>query len=298
MLSRLFDRWSKSRSFTSNELAVLRLLLPVGLEYPERLYLQATNAPYVERKIAGKNGYEAIIPYVSDDSMLIECDEHIDSPTISTTTSTGMTMNFSTTILRGGFLCGLKGRVDEGIDWPREWAVDVQKAKLPSNIRTWVPASIGSDARNRTIDKLFAWCGIKSMESVRSQGCAMVRVTEPASNAHVRTCEARLGVRLGEQYCQLISITNGFGIQRGRPYEFLGTADLDYVNGAHEWLCLTPLYEEGCVAMRCNEGTASNECYCLSGDGEPIHVGDIKQHVVESLLWEKRTQKKNDRHNP
>jgi hypothetical protein len=202
MLSRLFDRWSKSRSFTSNELAVLRLLLPVGLECPERLYLQAANAPYVERKIAGKNGYEAIIPFVSDDSMLIECDEQIDSPMISITTSTGMTIKFSTTILRGGFLRGLKGHVDERIDWPREWAVDLQNAKIPSSIRTWVPSPIGSDLRNRTIDKLFAWCGTKSTESVRSQGYAMVRVIGPASNSQVRTCEARLGVSLGEQYCQ------------------------------------------------------------------------------------------------
>lgn len=285
MRFRLFDRWSKSRSFTSNELAVLRLLLPVGLEYPERLYLQAANAPYVERKIAGGNEYDAIIPYVSDDSMLIECDENIDSPTISITTSTGMVMNFSTTILRGGFLRGLKGCVAEGLDCPREWAVDLRTAKIPSNIRTWVPSPIGCDAKNRTIDKLFAWCGIKSTESVRSQAYAIVRVTEPASNTHVQACEARLGVRLSEQYCQLVSITNGFGILRGRPYEFLGTCDIDYVNDVREWLCLTPLYEEGCVAIRCNEGIASNECYLLSGDGEPIHIGDIKQHAAESVTW-------------
>lgn len=286
MFSRLFDRWSQSKAFTPNELGVLRLLLPIGQEYSERLFSQATKAPHIERKLIGKNGYEAIVPYVVDDSMLIECDENIDSPTISVMTSTVVTLNFSTTILRGGFLRGLKGQTAAGTDWPKEWAVDLQNAKIPFNVRTWIPTPIEEEARKRAIRQLYSWCGIDGQESRSPVEYEFVRVTEPASNAFVSACEVRLNVRLSEQYCQLVSITNGFGIQRGRPYEFLGTFDLDYVNGAREWLCLTPLYEEGCVAIRCNNGIASNECYLLSVNGAAVHIGDIKRHAFDSLHWE------------
>lgn len=286
MFSRLFDRWSKSRSFTSTELAILRLFLPIGPDYSERLYSQATNAPYVERKLVGKAGYEAIIPYVIDDSLLIECDENIDSPMITATTSTGMAINFSTTILRGGFLRGLRGQVADGTAWPRKWVVDFENAKIPSSVDTWLPSPIGEDSRNLTINRLLDWCGIKSHKLDRLRQYSVVRVTEPASSTDVRACEARLAIRLGEQYLKLVSITNGFGILRGRPYEFLGTFDLDYVKGDRKWICLTPLYEEGCVAIRCENGIASNECYLLSETEPPIRIGDIKLHALTSLLWD------------
>lgn len=286
MLSRFFNRWSQSRAFTPHELGVLRLLLPVGTEYSERLFSQAAKAPHVERKLTAKNEYEAVIPYVVDDSMLIECNENIESPTISATTTTGVTVIFSATILRGGFLRGLKGHTTDGSDWPKEWAIDLQNAKIPTNLRTWIPMPIGEEARNRAIGQLCSWCGIGNQESFSPPEYEIVRVAEPASDAVIRACEARLNVRLSEQYCQLVSLTNGFGIQRGRPYEFLGTFDIDYVNGAREWLCLTPLYEDGCIALRCNNGIALDECYLLSGVGAPIHIGDIKRHARESLLWE------------
>lgn len=286
MFSRLFGRWSKSSAFTANELAILRLLLPAGNEYSERLFSQAANAPYVERKVKERNGYEAIIPFVADDSLLIECEENVNSPTISLTTSTGITLNFSTTILRGGFLRGLKGRTEEGAVWSKEWEADLQNARIPNDIRNWIPKPIAEETRNRAIVQLIRWCGFKTKDSESFPNEEIVRVTEPASKMQVRDCESRLQVRLSEQYCQLISITNGFGIKRGRPYELLGTFDLNYAIGGHEWLCLTPLYEEGCVAIRCNEGIASNECYLLSEGGASNHIGDIKQHVRESLRWE------------
>jgi len=98
-------------------------------------------------------------------------------------------------------------------------------------------------------------------------------------------CESRLQIRFGEQYRELLLISNGFGIRRGRPSEFLGSPDIDFVNGDRHWLGLTPLYEEGCVAIRCNDGVMTNQCVLLTSEGDSKDIGDIKQHVRESLIW-------------
>lgn len=283
MLFRFFDRWTRSREFTTSELAILRLLLPVGCVYSEHLFSQAIDAPYVERKRTGRNSYEAIIPYVVDDSMLIECEENVDSPTISVTTAKGIPMHFSTTILRGGFLKGLKGHTSEGTDWPKDWSIDIDSARISSSNSSWIPKPITEQARSQAIEKLSLWCGSRRQNSRSIKENEFVRIAEPASSAIIRVCEARLRIHLCEQYIQMVSITNGFGLTRGRPYEFLGTMDLYYIDGAREWLCLTPLYEDGCVAIHCKEGFATNECYLLSSGGTPIHIGDIKQHIRDSL---------------
>lgn len=285
MLSWFVNRWSKSRSFTSIELAVLRLFFPIGNEYAARLYLQATNAPYIERKLNGMSEYEAVIPYVVDDSMLIECDENVESPAIVITTSSGLVLTFSVTILHGGFLRGLKGRSPEGASWPKEWRANLQNAQIPVGIGTWIPQPISDEVRHQSLAQLFRWCGIFETRRDMPQGCDAVRIAARATDDLIRSCESRLRIRLNEQYLQLVAITNGFGIQRGRPYEFLGTTDIDFVNGAREWLCVTPLFEEGCVAIRCKDGFATNECFILSGDGESKHIGDLKQHIRESLMW-------------
>lgn len=285
MLQRLFDRWSKSRSFTAQELSVLRLLLPAGNAYSQRLYLQAADAPEIERKPVGLNGYEAVISYVVDDSLLIECDENTESPAIAIVSSDGVPMAFSTAIMRGGFLRGLRGQTTDGTPWTRRWAVDVQDVKIPDAVSTWVPDPMPDSARDRTLVRLCAWCGIpEKAESLRDRN--VIRVSAPATERDINACEARLRIRLSPQYRELVSITNGLGIMGGRPYEVLGTADVDYVHDG--WLCLTPLYEEGCVAIRCNSGTALDECFVLTLGGDRDNVGDIRQHVCESLRRNRR----------
>ena len=286
MLSRFFDRWTKSKTLTANELAVLRFLLPAGNEYAERLYSQATNAPYIERKRVGSNGYEAVIPYVLDDSMLIECDENRESPSVQITTPNGSVLRFTATILRGGFLRGLKGQTSSGASWQKEWIGDFANVLLPSGIDTWIPQPLASDVEDFIIESLFQWAGL---ERLSVQDLETVRVSVPATDDQIRACESRLEIRLGEQYRELLLITNGFGICKGRPYEFLGSKDIDFVSDSRDWLCLTPLYEEGCVAIRCKAGVATDECSLLAGDGTSNSIGDIKQHVRESLNWANTT---------
>lgn len=286
MLSRFFDRWTKSKALSMSELSVLRLFLPIGNAYAERLFSQATNAPFIERKLVGSSGYEAIIPYVLDDSMLIECDENQISPTISITTTTGATLNFTATILRGGFLRGLSGQALMGEPWQKEWTADLGNVQAPSGIREWIPQPMVEEKQVHILEQLIQWSVMEDKQTLNATDRELVRIAEPATEAQIRSCESRLRTRFGEQYHQLLTITNGFGIRRGRPYEFLGTTDIDFVESGREWLCLTPLYEEGCVAILCKDGIATNECFLLSIDGKSNHIGDIKQHVRESLTWE------------
>lgn len=105
MFTRLFGRWSRSKKLYKNELELLRIFLPSNNKNAESLIYQAINAPFIERKLVGANGYEAVIPYVLDDSMLIECDENLESPSIRVDATSGIALGFTTTILRGGF-CG------------------------------------------------------------------------------------------------------------------------------------------------------------------------------------------------
>jgi len=284
MLSRFFDRWTKSKALTTSELAVLRLLLPCGNKYAEKLYSQAINAPFIERQLVDRSHYEAIIPYVVDDSMLIECDENRESPLISIPTLQGTPLGFTTTILRGGFLRGLKGHTLTGEDWQKVWTPVLESARVPSGMDTWIPEPLHWDTFRRTLEELLAWAGVNG-QRLTPGNCELVRLAAPVTAEQILACESRLQIRLGEQYRELLLISNGFGIHRGRPYECLGSSDIDFVESDRDWLCLTPLYEEGCVAIRCNDGVVSNECFLITSAGNQTPLGDIKQHVRDSLTW-------------
>jgi hypothetical protein len=45
------ERWVKSSRFSASELRVLRELLPRGDVYSDKLFSQAKDAPYVERRL-------------------------------------------------------------------------------------------------------------------------------------------------------------------------------------------------------------------------------------------------------
>jgi hypothetical protein len=93
-------------------------------------------------------------------------------------------------------------------------------------------------------------------------------------------------MKLSDLYKELVRITNGFGIKRGRPYEILGTLDIDYLDEARQWVGITPLYEDGYVAMKCSDGILSAMCYLLARDGAIHEIGDLKKHVRDSLMWD------------
>lgn len=286
----LFNRWTKSASFTSSELQVLEMLLPQESPVARKLLKQAQQAPYVVRKTVGNAGYEARIPYLEDDSFLVEADRDIESPTIEITDSqSGRQLRVSTVILRGGFLFGLRGIAVNGEAWPRTWRVG-SKIERPAEVLTWLDALISplaAESTSAVLKKLVEWSAA-AFDRISDQQRACLRVTSPASDAQITQCAASLRTTLPDQYIQFVKITNGFGIQRGRPYEVLGTNDIDYLDESELWIGITPLYEDGYIALR-NQDVAAN-CYLLSPDGRANKVGDLRQHVRESLEWEDADQ--------
>jgi len=286
MLSWLFDRWGKSGALTSHELAVVRAFLPHGNPYAESLYSQALHAPAIERKLVGSDGYEAIIPYIYDSSLLIECDRNIDSPDLHVREKSGRMLVFSTTILRGGFLRGLKGRSLDGAHWSKEWVPDSLDLVLPIESREWLPPPLPEADRDRTIELLLAWCGLERNQ-VGFQILDHLLVREPASEQQLAACERRLGVKLSGQYRQLLAISNGLTFDRREPTDLLGTEDVELLGDLREWLGLVPgVLGNSFVALRIDDGTMGDVCHLLETVDAGRSLCDLRHYVRYSLVAE------------
>lgn len=286
----LFNRWAKSLSFTPSEIQLLEELLPQESRDARKLLKQAQQAPYVVRNTVGNAGYEARIPYLEDDSFLVEADCDIESPTVEITDSqSGRQLRFSTVILRGGFLFGLRGITVDGGAWPRTWRAG-SEIKQPAEVFTWLhtlTSPLAAESTSAVLKELAEWSGA-DLDQISDQQRACLRLAPPASDTQIAQCAARLRTTLPDQYIQFVKITNGFAIQRGRPYEVLGTNDIDYLDESGLWIGITPLYEDGYVTLRNEDGSAN--CYLLSPDGRANTIGDLRQHVRESLEWEDADQ--------
>ena len=295
----LFNRWAKSSSFTASEIQVLEKLVPQDSPEAFALLSQAKQAPYVVRKVIENSGYEATIPYLEDDSLLIEAEESIVSPSVETDDSrSGRRLRFSTAVLRGGFLLGLRGTAVDGNAWPRKWCAgsEVTQAK---EIFTWldtITPLMEPETASAVLIKLIDWSNA-DRGRVSEHRQHSIRFALPASEDEVVQCEARLRTTLPDQYKEFVTIVNGIGIRRGRPYEILGTDDLEYLDDSRQWIGVTPLYEDGYVALR-NEDKSAN-CYLLTADGCTNKIGDLRQHVRDSLEWmeESKWGLKRDRSN-
>jgi hypothetical protein len=139
------------------------------------------------------------------------------------------------------------------------------------------------ESTSTVLEQLVDWSGA-DVGRVSEDQKRCVRLAPPSSHNQIWQCEARLRTTLPEQYIQFVKITNGFGIRRGKPYEVLGTNDVDYLDESELWIGITPLYEDGYVALRKEHDSA--DCYLLSPDGRTRKIGDLRQHVRESLEWE------------
>ena len=77
-----FTRWAKSSSFTQDEFKVIEKLVPQTSALADKLLKQAKHAPYVVRRVVGSAGYEATIPHLTDDSLLVAVGQNIESPSL------------------------------------------------------------------------------------------------------------------------------------------------------------------------------------------------------------------------
>lgn len=285
MPARMFNRWSQSSSFTSSELLVLETLLPQNSSNARLLLRQARQAPHVRRKLAGRAGYQATIPYLQDDSLLVDVDRTIESPSVEAVYSiSGRRLRFWTAVLRGGFLLGLKGTAVDGQPWPRTWGVGAEIIQT-DEVLNWLAQlkpAMDTESSLAVFKKLATWCHADAAQ-ISQRHRIRLHFAPPASDVQVAQCESRLRTTLANQYKQFVKIANGFTVRRGRPYEVLGTNDIEYLDCSGHWIGLTPLYEEGYVALRNNDPSAT--CYLLSPNRRATKIGDLRQHVRESLEW-------------
>ena len=285
MLGRLIRRWAKSPTFSTNEMRVLRELLPECNRYSRSLLSQAEQAPYVSRRLIDNAGFEAIIPYVNDDSLLIECESNLKSPKLEVVDSkSGRRLCFFTEVLRGGFLRGLSGCAMDGNRWPKDWDADFGTLRVPTSMDSWLDAIRVLPEPSGVIAQLAEWCDI-SVNDVSPEQRAALHFAAPADDIEIQHCEARLGLKLNEKYKKMLKIANGFSVKRRRPYEILGASDLDFIGDSREWIGVTPLYEDGFVAMKVEDELATARCFLLSPDGTTNEIGDCGKHIRDSLLW-------------
>lgn len=285
MIDSLFGRWRKSAAFTPSELEVLKQLIPEVSAEATALLTQAKTAPFVARKTIGNSDYEARIPFLEDDSALIEVSEDVESPQIEITEKeTRRLLGFSTVILRGGFLMGLRGKALDGHSWPKDWNMG-SVALRPPEVFTWLNVLIPDIAPGlsiRILEELVDWSQT-DRSIVRDLQLSSFRFAKPATTVDICECEKRLAATLPENYKEFVTICNGFGIKRGRPYEILGTQDIAYLDDSKEWLGVTPLYEDGYVCFQSADRLGN--CYLLTPDGVPCAIGDLRKHVRESIEW-------------
>lgn len=289
MFTILFERWAKSSQFSPQEMRMLQMLLPATSVHSANLLAQAARAPYVERKAAGPAAFEATIPYVEDESLLVENDADLRSPEIEVTdVSSGRSLRFFTEVVRGGFLRGLSGYAPDGHNLPRNWRCDFEASRIPREVESWldnIPPPLGPLEKAQIIDRLTGWAGVPKDWIGAAQREAL-RMTARASELQIRECERRLNLKANSQYKELVTITNGFGIRRGRPYDILGTSEVQLIEQSGSWVGVTPLYEEGYIAMKVSGGFFTEVCFLLSSDGEAVQIGDLKTHVRNSLVRE------------
>ncbi len=283
MLRFWFGGWRRSASFTPSEMKVLEALLPAEAPGATKLLKQAQEAPYVLREMVGQTGYAATIPYVEDASWIVDLEFDIESPVVELTDAkSGKRLGFSTRVSRGGFLFGLRGETCDGSHWPKNWCIG-SEITCPPELATWLePVRSVEQLDMGTLKELMTWSGARP-ERVHEQ-LDLLRLHPPATDEEIAECESRLKTALPRQYKDFVKICNGFRIRRGRAYEVLGTNDLDYLEDS--WIGITPLYEDGYVAFRDCGDPYRCDCYLLAPHQAPVLIGDLRQHVRESLEWD------------
>jgi hypothetical protein len=282
MLSWLLDGWSRSKKFTESEISVLRILLPSNNPNAEMLYAQALQAPSVERKLVGRNGYEATISYLSDDSLLIEADVNIQSPAVTLPSESGLPLTFTTEILKGGFLKGLQGVCPQETAWPKIWIPILQGFVPPKEVFSWVPYPLDQSLEKEIVSSVLKWCGLPRIEMER-QMLEAVCISRPASETALAMFESHFKLKIGVQYRSLLEISNGLEVRGDHSRQILGIQNAEWIGQSHHWLGISPLYEEGWIALKCENGQVTDACYALVSDDQFRYIGDLLSYVRAML---------------
>jgi hypothetical protein len=110
---------------------------------------------------------------------------------------------------------------------------------------------MSEEERRRILRDLEDWLSV-SRGAISKYSPDQLSVVEGCDVGQLVGCERRNGVTLPNGYKDLLAITNGLTLHRGRPFAIYGSADLYRVDLEHSaiplWL-ITDLYERGAVVM-------------------------------------------------
>jgi len=267
-------KWRRSDSPTTSEIDVVRAILSEQTFRTERLLLQVTDAPGVERRLVGGTSYVMSIPYVKDDSYLIDIDSDCESPYLPVFDEhSGRKLEFSIRVREGGFLTELVGRTLDGGAWPVNWTVStVGSLSLGKGGSSWLPFELSRGQRKTALAKLENWLG-EEHPWVQELGEDQLMIRGEASKSELVAAETRVGCALPLQYRELMEITNGLSIRAVRLYEILGTRDIwcEKMNEGEMGLVVSSFREDGNVTIVGGAGDL----------GRVRAVGDIKEELKE-----------------
>jgi len=225
--------WRKSGSLTPGELAVVKALLPPDDPRTPKLIRQAEEAPEVTRMRITPSSYEATIPFVRNSFNLVDLDADVTSPELELIISGSLKpVSFRIKLLRGGFLHQIEGESIDGSDWDIHWEPSSESLSEVAGTRVvenWIPVSISEEERLTVVRDIEDWLRVPRghISKFSSDELSVRRGCGPEDLA---VCERRAGLTLPRQYKELLRISDGLTLHRGRDYAINGTSDLYHVD--------------------------------------------------------------------
>lgn len=275
-------KWKSGSGFTSAELQVIRALLSSENQNAEKLIEQAVGASNISRRVNGP-GFEARIPFVVDSENLIECEREISSPVLAVSVG-HQNLLFSTKILRGGFLMGLAGSTADGSPWPRRWERNFVLNGLGTNIPEWIPRPMQGHVKEEILRDLLDWAQV-DRNKMSLEIIERIRLRPPVTEQAVMAREMDLGSKLGPLLREFYQITNGFSVYLAKAYDVYSLAELSVIEKHPLSVVLTDLFEEGQIRLVSERDNFSDECFWTKPDGKISRIGNVRDHVRDSLLW-------------
>lgn len=283
--------WKRTECFTSSELALIKVLIPLNDQRREQLLSQAIDAPEVIRLLLGRYVFRASIPYVKKSEYLIEADRDYESPLINAVDiHSRRSLSFKLHLSRGGFLSFLEGAVTDGSEWPKNWEIDEPSICDESEkIGNWLPAIMTSAEKQQVVGLLADWVGL-SPELAKTFNQEILEIRKPANDKEILDAEHRLNLELPREYKQFVQICNGLSINYSRPYDIYGTNELYSTvlspgKTRLKYVVISNLYENGVVLMDCSNKDQSSVFVCRPNSEQLNLIGNLRDHLIESLMW-------------
>jgi len=246
-------KWRRSRKSSSDEYAVIRVLLAGPSESHAKLLRQVETAPCVERSLQkDETVFRLSVPSTTED-LLIPLDENVESRNIFVVDrKSGAVLGFKVVLLRGGFFGFLEGRREDGQRWSYSWTLDYGSLPtapedspflgLPSQDRL-------DEVQSRGQSAFSSWLGDSEIRAHADR----LKFFPPITRKDLDALEKRENVRPPRHLLELWNLTNGLDVG---DLECLGSKDARVFDGSPQLgklLVIADLREDGIAGILCDD---------------------------------------------